>query len=1144
MRAVKPNELASGLAHCDNTVVNSRYTAVTFLPLNLYEQFRRPLNLYFLFVSCLQFVSIIAPVNPLSTLLPLLLAFSLTAAKEGYDDLKRHRQDALYNARKYSVLRLGRWQSVESCEIRVGDVILLQRDQEIPCDVVCVGCPDDCGNTVYIRTDNLDGEIDLKARDVVTVPLLFGSGSMQERHDKGENLRPMIPLSATPDEIRAACSPVTFTCPPPSAAVDAFDANLQVVDGANSASLSLTHHHLLPQSCFLKNVDAILTVAVYTGNETKCGMNKKAAPPVKWAKVDQQVSNYSKIIFVCQMISAVTFGIVGYSKNHNLGDSHWYVGQGPSIDTDSLAPIIYPLRFFLLTSVMIPISFKFVVDMSKYYMALVLEWDTQMYDDERQEPVRVKNSSIVEDLGQVEYVLSDKTGTMTQNVMKLKACSVGGTRVDVRDALLDDFNAPASLQQNDWADFLTYLSLCNTVEVERPKPTNPNPRIPTYSGVSPDEEALCTFAATRGVVLEARTKTSMNLRCWGKQKTYTIHEVFAFSSERKCMSVLVEGNDNVLTLVTKGADDRIFSMLAPQHDDSKLRLREAVVGQIRDFAATGLRTLVIGKKNVTPAELTDFQNKYRQVRLLTEGRQQAMWTLQKELECGLDLVGATAIEDQLQEGVSETIRDLITANVRVWMLTGDKIETAQQIALLCGIATPQDTWIDVYGDGWEEKIVSQSRLADDPRLSPGSSEGSDVVLLKKVPREGAQLTGQVLLVEGGKTIDTILASDTLRQQFLTVALKCKSVVCARVTPVQKALVTALVRQQNKVTLAIGDGGNDVAMIQEAHVGVGILGKEGQQAARAADFSITKFRFLKTLLFVHGHLSYRRTCYVVQYSFYKSMLISFVQLVFNMFNTLVSGVSFWNSFFLTAWNGAYTLPQTLLYCLDRSVPRECLMMQPALYRLSQVGYGQTPITFVTYVLRGLSQALFLLYFMYRFFGDAYSHSYNASTESTDVTFTVSYTCLILLQAVTVILESHSLTWLNVAAIAVMPIVYAVVNIAYSGIPTLEYYGVWSMSTTFPLVLAAIIVCAILFFPHMLFQAIKVNAWPNAVELYRSRWVHKCIAFRAAEARSKRPSRRLSLREQVSRLLSLLWAQWVTPEDDVLRKSINSSSDANI
>ena len=1079
--------------YVDNEVVNSRYTIISFLPKNIFEQFRRPLNLYFLFVVILQFIPIIAPVNPLSTLLPLLFAFGLTAVKEGFDDIKRHRADAAYNSTKQTVLRNGQWTTVKSKDMHVGDVLKLQRHNEIPCDCICVAAPPEARGTVFIRTENLDGEIDLKTRDVVPSVDVASSNSGDAPSSPSLTGASELTTESSVQEIFAYTQRLRLRAPLPNPILDrdAFNATLYVraagapsrTDGNNQhegetkrqeISVPLSSRHLLLQSAYLKGVDSIVAVVVYTGNETKSGMNKKPVP-VKWAQLDKLVSRYAMVIFVLQMLAALGFGLYAYFSNKKRVETAWYLALGQESDGKSgfdINLVIYPARFFLLTTIMIPISFKFMVDMAKYFMSKVLEWDLEMWDDERGEGMRVNNSGIVENLAQVRYVLSDKTGTLTKNEMVLCGFSVAGEIIVDLTSL--ENRRSSSGQQLD--DLMLLTALCNSIEVTG-DPSRP------YSSISPDEEALAAGVATLGAELVSRTRTEAVVNLRGVTHRFAVLEVFAFSSERKCMSVLLQqlqpppqpGQEYVL--LTKGADEKMLDIALNESRHS--RTTKMMVDHISHFASLGLRTLVMAKRVIPQQVLQKFQEDLDKAQREMIDRDDKVSAVHRKLERDMRIVGATAVEDKLEDEVGMSIKKLLAANIKVWMLTGDKLETAHQIAKSCGLFPMSEKGDALYdlitldeNTDWQNTLMHTaiSQRGDDSDASRHRSVDRLNLRDNADAHDDSSGTGLTILVTG-TILHQILDNETYKARFLKIAQSCKAVVCARVAPSQKAAVTRLVNGTGELTLAIGDGGNDVAMINEAAVGIGIIGKEGQQSARAADFAITEFRHLCKLLLFHGHVSYRRTCFIVQYAFYKSMLLAFIQIVYNIAGAGMSGVSFWNSLFLTVWNGAFTLFQPLCYCLDRVAPRHVLEQTPVLYRYPQAGYGLTAYSFAGCVLIGAAQSALLFVVMSYHYSDTVSR--NGFTESHDVLMTVMYTILIVVQVPILLLHSYSVTLLNFLVIVLMPLIYCLFTWVYNAVPFstfhLEYFGVWNQSMSTIHWLFALLIVMMFTVPHITYRA---------------------------------------------------------------------------
>ena len=1117
------------MRHPDNTVTNSRYNLYNFIPKNLYEQFRRPLNAYFLFVALLQFLPSIAPVNPLSTFLPLALAFTLTAVKEALDDIVRHRSDNAYNAKHHKVLRSTGWTEIASGDIRVGDLVLVRDGDAMPCDCVALATEPDKHGTVFLLTDNLDGESDLKVKKCV----------LENRPSAAPPLSP----STHTDTWNVEARKMKIDCQAPEANIYRFCGAFEWDVGNETLNVPLDASHLLLQSCTLKNTPTVVAMAVYTGEETRSSMNKRAPKP-KRSQVDERATKYSVALFAMQMVTAITLGIAAILKSDTLKENDWYlVGApqlGPNSDSSSLYEqdfgnlryIIYPLRFFLLTTVMIPISFKMLVDVSKYYIARTLEWDDTMKEqlEESADPFAhaarargrsvtsqsnnnnnsinvissdapssrgsddgsgsvekgvqgcvVKNSSGVEDLGQIGIVVSDKTGTLTQNIMEYRAVvGIDSPRIST---------GTGARPPGEWDTLLCAL-LCSNATVEDG----------SFHSPSPDEVALCAGAHHLGFELVSRTGNIVKIKnpnCGPDEITYRIEATFPFTSERKCMTVLVKqvtclkDPSQQYALYVKGADDRVLGMSLSDPRAPTLTAR------IDEYASKGYRTLCMARRFIDGRQLNELMQSYEAAQHSVATRDALMEQLYLQYERDMTLLGATAVEDRLQTGVQETISACLAANIKFWMITGDKRDTARQIAVACNLFPPNLRVFPVRGasvtsataaglhpssasvGGYTENIHNNDRILFDfsdvrewEQLLIDATQHIETVARTKQASTasafGSKVKGECrtalyddlvdqpfmtdrgpppryFLLVTGAVIALLFADEKKRKQFHQVAIQCDAVVCARVSPSQKAEIAALVRHGGLVTLAIGDGGNDVAMIQTANVGVGIAGKEGSQASRAADFSITQFRHLHTLLFVHGQMSYRRTCFIIQYSFYKSMLIAFVQLYYNLAGGALSGVSFWGSYFLTMWNGAFTLPQAAAYCLDRFAPRSVLERYPALYRDNQEGLPFQPSTFARFLITGVVQSTLIGYMTTDGVTDRPTEKHGGRMASEDDTGTIAYNAMLLLQVFYVLLHSNSLSLYNWLAIIVTPLLYVAATATYSGAFTeLEYYGVFVRS----------------------------------------------------------------------------------------------------
>lgn len=291
-----------------------------------------------------------------------------------------------------------------------------------------------------------------------------------------------------------------------------------------------------------------------------------------------------------------------------------------------------------------------------------------------------------------------------------------------------------------------------------------------------------------------------------------------------------------------------------------------------------------------------------------------MSELQSEIEQDLTFVGASAIEDKLQDDVGDTIDQMKKAGIKVWVLTGDKIETAKTIGFSCNLLQDHMRIMDV------DKV-------DEPGIIEQMKSAEKVISESKTP--GA---GKLALVVSGDSLVHIFYSEGLRVMFMELCAPCEAVLCCRVSPKQKQEIVYLVKQRYKkiTSLAIGDGANDVNMITEAHVGLGIRGLEGGQAARSADFAIGEFKHMRRLLFYYGRESYRKSCNLVLFSFYKNIVLVLPQFFFSFFN-FFSGQTLYDSFLYQFFNVLYAAAPIILYALfDHDSTDEILENSPQFY----------------------------------------------------------------------------------------------------------------------------------------------------------------------------------------------------------------------
>ncbi|GFP82872.1 phospholipid-transporting ATPase 2 [Phtheirospermum japonicum] len=816
---INDDNLAQDL-YCDNRISNRKYTILNFLPKNLWEQFSRFMNQYFLLIACLQLWSLITPVNPASTWGPLIFIFAVSATKEAWDDYNRYLSDKKANEKEVWIVRQGTRKLIQAQDIRVGSIVWLRENDEVPCDLVLLGTADPQG-ICYVETAALDGETDLKTR--------------------------LIP---------SACMGIdgVIECPSPNKDIRRFDANMRLFPPfLDNDVFPLTIKNTLLQSCYLRNTEWACGVAVnpllrwkllkkdilgffsnsivfaetanfvdgplvrelmgsksgtLPCNETKLGMSRGIAEP-KLTAVDAMIDKLTGAIFIFQIVVVIVLGIAGNVWKDTEARKLWYVRypkEGPWYEL-----LIIPLRFELLCSIMIPISIKVSLDLVKGLYAKFIDWDDRMVDLETGIRSHAANTAISEDLGQVEYILTDKTGTLTENKMIFKRCCISGRfygNVD-GDALNDAelLNAVSS-GSADVIQFLNVMALCNTVIPIRSKSGDI-----FYKAQSQDEEALVRAAARLHMVLGNKNGNIVDIHFNASRIRYEVLDILEFTSDRKRMSVVVKDcQSGKIVLLSKGADEAI---LPHSYAGQQVKTFAEAVEQ---YAQLGLRTLCLAWRELDNDEYQEWALMFKEANSELVDREWRVAEVCQRLEHDFEILGVAAIEDRLQDGVPETIENLRKAGINFWMLTGDKQSTAIQIALSCNFVSPVPKGQLLMIDGKTEDEVSRSleRVLLTMRIT--NSEPKDVAF-----------------VVDGWALE--IALKHYRKAFTELAILSRTAICCRVTPSQKAQLVELIKSCDYRTLAIGDGGNDVRMIQQADIGVGISGREGLQAARAADYSI-------------------------------------------------------------------------------------------------------------------------------------------------------------------------------------------------------------------------------------------------------------------------------------------------------------------
>uniref|UniRef100_A0A672IIP8 Phospholipid-transporting ATPase n=1 Tax=Salarias fasciatus TaxID=181472 RepID=A0A672IIP8_SALFA len=890
---------------CSNRVSTAKYNVLTFLPRFLYSQFRRAANAFFLFIALLQQIPDVSPTGRWTTLVPLLFILVVAAVKEIIEDLVRRTQ---------CVLRNGAWEIVHWEKVAVGEVVRAANGDHLPADLVILSSSEPQG-MCYIETSNLDGETNLKIRQGLQV-----TADIKEIDN-------LMRLSGR------------MECESPNRHLYEFVGNIRLT---GHSTVPLGPDQILLRGAQLRNTQWVHGVVVYTGHDTKL-MQNSTRPPLKLSNVERITNFQILVLFGCLLAISLVCSIGQTIWKYQYGNDAWYM----DLNYGGAANFgLNFLTFIILFNNLIPISLLVTLEVIKFIQAFFINWDTDMLYEPTNTPAMARTSNLNEELGQVKYIFSDKTGTLTCNVMQFKKCTIAGVAYGYVVVFLNThssdeagFNDPSlleNLQSNHPTaavilEFMTMMAICHTAVPERM-----DGKI-TYQAASPDEGALVRAARNLGFVFSGRTPDSVIVEMLGTEEKYELLHVLEFTSVRKRMSVIMRTPSGKIRLYCKGADTVIYDRLA----DSS-RYKEITLKHLEQFATEGLRTLCFAVADVSESSYQQWQEIHHRACTSLQNRALKLEESYELIEKNLQLLGATAIEDKLQDKVPETIETLMKADIKIWILTGDKQETAINIGHSCKLLTKNMGML----------VINEDTLdATRETLSHHCGMLGDALYKEN----------DFALIIDGKTLKYALTFG-VRQYFLDLALSCKAVICCRVSPLQKSEVVEMVKKQVKViTLAIGDGANDVGMIQTAHVGVGISGNEGLQAANSSDYSIAQFKYLKNLLLVHGAWNYNRVAKCILYCFYKNIVLYIIEIWFAFVNGF-SGQILFERWCIGLYNVIFTaLPPLTLGIFERSCRKENMLKYPELYKTSQNAMGFNTKVFWAHCLNGLFHSVILFWF---------------------------------------------------------------------------------------------------------------------------------------------------------------------------------------
>ncbi|EFA80510.1 P-type ATPase [Heterostelium album PN500] len=1039
--------------YVNNYIATSKYTLLTFLPKNLFQQFTRIANFYFLFIVIISFTDV-SPNKPGGSIFGLVLVIGINAAKEAYEDFKRYQSDKEINNRKANVIRKG----VETQELwmnlMVGDIVVVRNAEQFPADLVLLSSSGEMSpGMCFIETSNLDGETSLKSKQS-----LMETNHLQNSVDFS-NFRAILEYEA------------------PSVSLTSFNGRMSI----NNQPYSLSLDQLLIRGTVLMNTKVIYGVVTYTGHQTKYMLNTKETPS-KRSRMD---------------------------STKERGAGQWYLDLSTNYSLETLKGFF---TYVVLFATIAPFSLYVSLELARVLQLVSINKDKHMYHEETKTFAKARTSNLNEELGQVEYIFSDKTGTLTRNQMEFKRCSVNGViygpsegdhqsleisstsskpttnhdhintnliSTSFKNEEEEDFGndklmssnsigmtdlskskAPVSsneqtivpkidLNDPDSLDFFLGLAICHTVIPESVDDQGKILLLVKYSSSSPDEIALVKEASSAGVKFHTRTPAHLGISVLGEEREYKLLNVLEFSSDRKRMSVIVKNyNTDDIILYCKGADSAILSQLAP---DSSMPMVKLNQDNLHSFSCQGLRTLCVAKRIVTAEEYGPWSQRMKEANLLLNNRSQRISEVSLEIEKSWHFLGVVGIEDRLQEHVPETIKTLSKAGIKIWMLTGDKQETAINIGISCNLLDSKDLMI--LNENNKDLLLAKINqyLQELESVGVGADENSNV------EKKNA-------IVIDGPTMVFMFQDKEVEDAFYRLSKNVNSVVCCRVTPFQKSEVVRIVKDRtSSVTLAIGDGANDVSMIQIAHVGIGISGFEGRQAVLASDYAISQFCFLERLLLVHGRYNFKRLSTLLCFSFWKNIATVLLQLWFNI-DTQFSGQTYIDEINNILINILYTSFPIIVYAVtDRDIHPKFLKKYPILFKETQKGDNFNWKIFSTWILHGIYCSVVIYYVMSSVFDDGPTGS-NGKIGGLWSQAAASLFALTLMIQLMLILTvnswnrvQHWATWVSIAFFFVFQIAYSFLASMFGN---LYYYMVFVNLLTQPAFYLAVIVTVVI------------------------------------------------------------------------------------
>ena len=1070
----------------NNAVKTTKYNIITLFPKNLFYQLCRASNIYFLVVCILNCLSF-SPKEPISMIATFSFVLIFTMGKDAVLDYGRHLQDEKSNSRICHIFSEERWKKEKCFKIIPGNIVKIKEDEECSCDILIIKSSNENGY-LFVDTKNLDGESNLKEKYVI------------------ENLKNM---EINANELAILKGNIITS---------SSDENLNEWEGQlnfnNLKDIYCTMDNMMLKGTILKNTEYIIGIVIYAGHQTKIMKNSHKPEP----KVSKMIKTMDKLLyslFAFTLLLCLICAILCNRFLENNGKNYDYIFINYKNKTNinkAKKILIYFIIFFIDYYQIIPISLYVCMEIIKMFQNILIFYDFEMYDLINDKPAESRESGIIEQLGQIDFLFSDKTGTLTMNQMEFKKCFINGKVYGVEKESNECTDTPFSIngdmsayelltkkKQNGKHDsyknsfekdkisverFFILICVCNDVF-----PTIKEDKI-CYQSTFPDDIALVKGAQQLGYEFQIRNFSNLTIKNYINHNIYNFEILISipFSSDRKRMTVLTKDiENNKYYIFCKGSDTVMISnsnnknpIITIYNYGSEKKKLERI---LEHFSKEGLRILVMGYKEIKEEQAINWKNNYSNSLSHTKKMQ-----IFSEIEQELIFCGCSAIEDKLQEGVPETIKTLMDCGIRIWVLTGDKKETAVEISKQCNLIEDNMILYDLTENKNEYELIQQlKKLCEEYKLNEFINKKyiNLEFILNKVKGNQNILFKDIAFIIDGISLQKVLSNKQLGRLFFLLGVISKSVICCRISPKQKSLVVDLIKSNGDfITLAIGDGANDIPMIMEASVGIGIQGKEGTQAVRSSDYSIGKFRFLEKLILYYGRNGYIKISKYISYYFYKNFLLVVTELLFVFYNGF-SGQIFFPDWYGTLFNAIFTSwPCIFVFAYEKELSVKICKKFPVLYRAGPKNYYFNLKTFWIYIIYGLIHSI--LCFLIPAYGLRNIINDNGDTMNSWKISTVSFSMVIHVVSIKLLLISTFWNWFSIIFTILSIILYYIIIICLCTYTIGSYFqpesiGAFSVIIkNIPSIIIIIIGPFVVCLPDIIIKQMTFSFFPNPAE----------------------------------------------------------------